>query len=122
MSYAQLSYRIDWCAKSRRWVTIEPGPDEPSARAIVRGRRIRRVWAELSRAQRAGETPPSCRVLAVRCGLPSSSTAYTCIEALVAMGVVDVLARADEPSADGSRRRVARAIRVAKLYGWDYYD
>lgn len=122
MSIYQLSHGVDWCPRTRRWVEIRPAPGEPSVVAIVRARRIRRVWAELSRAQQAGEPVPSMRALAQRCGLPSSSTAQSCLEALITMGAVDVLAREPEPDANGVRRRVAGAYRVAKPFGWEVYE
>lgn len=122
MSLWQLSHVVDWCPRARRWIDVILAPGEPAAVAIVRARRIRRVWEELTRAQAAGEPMPSTRTLARRCGLPSSSTAQSCIEALITMGAVDVLARADEPDANGVRRRVAGALRVVKPYGWEVYE
>lgn len=122
MSMYQTAHNVDWCPRTRRWVEIAPAPGEPAAVAIVRARRIRRVWAELTRVQRAGEPMPSMRALAARCGLPSSSTAQSCIEALVRMGAADVLARAEEPNAAGIRQRVAGALRVVKPYGWEVYE
>lgn len=91
----------------------------PTPRAIMWGQRVRRVWAELTRAQAAGEAMPSMRQLAERCRLPSSSTAQTCVEALVANGAVVVVARQAKPNALGTRRRVTSALRVVRMYGWE---
>lgn len=93
----------------------------PSPLAVTRGQRIRRVWAELTRAQAAGEVAPSMRELARRCRLPSSSTAQTCVAALIALGAVEAVAQHPEPTARGERRRVTSALRVVKLYGWESY-
>lgn len=111
----------DWCPRARQFVAIVPEPGGPSVGAIIRGRRIRRVWAELSRAQFEGRPLPSMRRLAHLCRLPSSSTAQMCVEALEALGVVEVLAREPSVNALGQRPRLAGALRVVQPYGWEWY-
>lgn len=122
MSLYYRPHTEDWCPRRREWVTITPGPGEPSATAIVRARRIRRVWAELSRCGVVGLTMPSMRDLAARCKLPSCSTAQSCVDALIAMGVVDTLASHERRRTDGVRRRVAGAYRLVRPYGWESYE
>jgi hypothetical protein len=95
---------------------------EPPIFIVEYGRRVRRAWAELTRAQLAGEPMPSVRELARRCGMPASSTAQTCIETLVAMEAVEVLGRTEEPNAAGVRQRITGALRVVKLYGWECFE
>lgn len=95
---------------------------EPPTFMVEYGRRVRRVWAELTRAQAAGEPMPSMRALAKRCELPAYSTAHNCLDVLVAMGVVDVLGRVDEPGVSGARARIVGALRVVKPYGWEFYE
>lgn len=84
---------------------------------IAWGQRTRRVWAELSRAQTAGEAMPSMRQLARRCKLPSCSTAQRCVETLVAMGVTVVAARHEGVQ----QRAVTGALRVVTPFEWECY-
>lgn len=90
----------------------------PTTREVERGQRVRRVWAELTRAQAAGDAMPGMRELARRCRLPSCSTAQGCVDVLVALGAVAELGR-HEPSAATPRRRVTSALRVVRPYGWE---
>lgn len=64
------------------------GRTPPWSLAVVRARRVRRIWQELTRAQVAGERMPTLAELCARCAVSSSSVAHRDVQLLQRMGYV----------------------------------
>ena len=76
---------------------------------VRRGRRLRRIWQELTRAHMAGERMPTLRDLVDRCDVSCISVAKTDVHILEQRGLV-------------RRLRHAHAIRVLVPYHAQRFD